>query len=667
MDAINYTYLFLTGIFFFLFFFVISIFGYFFLYVIKMKGFKESKLENKDKRKFPFLEQLFISFGIGVSVYLSYSYWLDLFKAFNFFTAYLTILVFDGVFLIFYIYNYRKTIKERLNSKYIKIQIISYFGNRNNLICLFSLAFVIIISTIIQLIIINDSLSLIYTDPFKFYQNAFFLMEHGHINYDFLDYNYPAGHTFFTAGVLIIYPDYIFGYYYFKLISLYLLPVYIVLAFIIFRNLFKKNYLIFLSLLLIIISRYFVGRTMLYLSSSIASFLLIITILIVIKKYPDYILGFFLVGLYFFHNLTAFYFIFVLFLFYFFKLIRFTKRREDFLKQLYSICFIIGISAILLLPYVLSIYIVYNDNILDFITHFFGRFEEYELSSIFCVSKDFPFGMLKLVYPLEYFEPFIAENLLGVINDLFERSIYLFFIFSLMGLFIYIKPKKSGKDIEILAFFKFFLLVIIIFFFIPLFVNELKLFEKFGQRIMQCFNLPLIIMAVYFIEWLVNKSKRITFILIHKFEFYRKLIMRKEWYSKFFKIENIIVILLLIAAGSTYYMHRWPDYQYKYDDELVEVVLYLRENAEEDSKILRQEYDNAVIFRMLYDMEVKTWDLNETSTIIDLLNEINQREIDYLIFPKDYFKDENIDVYLDQNTDINEKLENDDYILYKIR
>ena len=236
-----------------------------------------------------------------------------------------------------------------------------------------------------------------------------------------------------------------------------------------------------------------------------------------------------------------------------------------------------------------------------------------------------------------------------------------------MGLFIYIKPKKSGKDIEILAFFKFFLLVIIIFFFIPLFVNELKLFEKFGQRIMQCFNLPLIIMAVYFIEWLVNKSKRITFILIHKFEFYRKLIMRKEWYSKFFKIENIIVILLLIAAGSTYYMHRWPDYQYKYDDELVEVVLYLRENAEEDSKILRQEYDNAVIFRMLYDMEVKTWDLNETSTIIDLLNEINQREIDYLIFPKDYFKDENIDVYLDQNTDINEKLENDDYILYKIR
>ena len=666
MDAINYTYLFLTGFFFFLFFFIISIFGYFFLYIIENKGFKRRKSQKEERIKLNFLERLFISFGIGISVYLSYAYWLDLFKTFNFFTAYLSIVVFDCIFLIFYIYDCRKILKEKINSKSIKIQMINYFSNRNNLICLFSLAFVIIISTIIQLIVINDSLSLIYTDPYKFYQNAFFLIDHGHIDYEFLDYNYPAGHTFLTAGALIVYPDFIFGYYYFKLISLFLLPIYIVLAFTIVRNLFKKNYLIFLSLFLIIISRYFIGRTMLYSSSSIASFLLVIILLVVIKKYPDYILGFLLVGLYFFHNLTAFYFIFVLILFYLFVLIRFAKNREHFLKQAYSICLILGISAILLIPYVLSIYIVYNDNILDFINHFFGRFEEYELSCIFFVSKDSQFGLLNLVYPFEYFKPFVENNLLGVINDLFERSIYLFFIFSLMGLFIYIKPKKSGKDIEILAFFKFFILIIMLFFFIPFFVNELKLFEKFGQRTMQSFNLPLIIMAIYFIEWMVNKAKRITLVLCYQFEFYRKLIMRNKWYSKFFKIETIIVTLLLISASSTYYTNRWPDYHYENDDELAEVVLYLREKAEENSKILRQDFDSEVIFRMLYDMEVKSWDLNETSTYNDLLSEITQREIDYLIFPKDYFKDETIEVSLDQNPDFNEKLENDDFILYKI-
>ena len=666
MNAINYLFLFLIGIFFFLFFFILSIFGYFFLYIIENKGFKRRIIKKEGQKKLNFLERLFISFGIGISVYLSYSYWLDLFKTFNFFTAYLSIVVFDCIFLIFYIYYYRKIIKEKINVKSIKNQMIKYFKNRNNLICLFSLAFVIIISTIIQLIVISDSLSLIYTDPFKFYQNAFYLIDHGHINYDFLDYNYPAGHTFFTAGVLIVYPDYIFGYYYFKLISLFFLPLYIVLSFTIVRNLFKKNYLIIFSIFLIIVSRYFVSRTMLYSSSSIAPFLLVIIMLIVIKKYPDYILGFLLVGLYFIHNLTAFYFIFVLILFYLFKLIRFAKNRENFLKQLYSIFLIIGISAILLIPYVLSIYIVYNDNIFDFINHFFGRFEEYDLSCIFYASKTSHFGLLKLVYPLEFFKPFVENNLLGIFNDLFERSIYLFFIFSLMGLFIYIKPKKTGRDIEILAFFKFFVIVIIIFFFIPYFVNELKLFEKFGKRTMQCFNLPLIIMAIYFIEWLVNKAKRITFVLSNKFEFYRKLIMRNNWYSKFFKIETIIVMLLFISAGSTYYTNRWPDYHYENDDELVEVVLYLREKAEENSKILRQDFDSAVIFRMLYDMEVKTWDLNKTSTYNNLLDEINQREIDYLIFPKDYFKDETIEISLDQNPTFTEKLENDEYILYKI-
>jgi hypothetical protein len=173
-------------------------------------------------------------------------------------------------------------------------------------------------------------------------------------------------------------------------------------------------------------------------------------------------------------------------------------------------------------------------------------------------------------------------------------------------------------------------------------------------------------MAIYAIEWLVDKSKKITSFLSFKFNFYRKLIKQNKFYSKFFRIESIIVIFILTSAVSTYYMNRWPDYHYDYDDELVETVLYLREKAEPNSKILRQDFENAVIFQMLYDMKVKIWNLNDNSTYLELLNEINKNDIDYFIFPKDFFNDVNIEIYLEQNPIFKEKLENDEFILYKI-
>ena len=172
-------------------------------------------------------------------------------------------------------------------------------------------------------------------------------------------------------------------------------------------------------------------------------------------------------------------------------------------------------------------------------------------------------------------------------------------------------------------------------------------------------------MAVYAIEWIVNKAGIITEYLAHKFEFYKNIINNKKLYSRLFRFDSIVVMLLLISASSIYYLNRWPDFYYQNDDELVEVVLYLRDNAEPESKILRQDFDSAIIFRMLYDMKVKEWDLNENSTYEELLLEVQQRNIDYLIFPKDYFDDGSIDYYIKHHPDLNKKLENDNYIIFK--
>jgi hypothetical protein len=114
-------------------------------------------------------------------------------------------------------------------------------------------------------------------------------------------------------------------------------------------------------------------------------------------------------------------------------------------------------------------------------------------------------------------------------------------------------------------------------------------------------------------------------------------------------------------------MHRYPDYHYYYDDELVEVVLYLRTHAESGSRILRRDYETTPIFRMLYDMKVKEWDLNKSSTYDDLLLEVDERDIDYLIFPKDYFHNETIDDLINEEDDYKELIDNDEYYLFKIK
>ena len=663
MDLLPY--IFLVGLVFIVFFILLSILGYSILFLIKIRFIKEKEDDKRSIRTLSFLEQLFISFGIGLSIYISISYVLDLFQAFNFYTAYLSVIIFDCAFTGYLIFKNKEKLRKEYKISLFREQCGEYFSNKNNLICLASLILIIVISTIFQLAIINDSDSLIYTDPYKIYQGTFFLIDNGHIDYEFLDYNYPSGHIFFNAGVLLIYPDYIFGFYYFKLIALFILPLYIVIAFIIIKKLLKKNYLVFLSLLFILISRYFVARTILFLPSTLASVILIISLILIINKYPDYLIGIFLAALYLIHPLTAFYYIFVLICFYLFKFSINFRNKEFLTRQTFSIIQLVGLSLFLLIPYFLSIYFVYGDTFLDFLEHFIERFTDFEDALAYKFYKDISNYTLNLVYPLNYIEPVGDDKLLDVFDEFFRNSIFLFFIFSIIGLFIYIKPKKSKKDIEILAFFKFFIIIILFFFFLPYFFYNLGFFIKFRKRILQSFCLPVIIMAVYSIEWIVNKSKIITDYMTQKFEFYGKLINNKKPYSKLFRIDSIVVMLLLISASSTYYMNRWPDFHYEYDDETVEVVLYLRDNAKPDSKILRPEFDSVIIFRMLYDMKVKEWHLDENSTFNELMLEIRDRDIDYLIFPKDYFDDGRIDIFAEHHPYLNEKLENDDYIVLK--
>jgi len=601
----NYVlYFFLVGLVFLAFISILSIFGFSFLYFIKKKQ-KTEIMKN-------------------------------LFSLFNFFFSYLLFLIIDCVFVFYYYSQNKEKLKATLNRERITNYFKTVFSNNDNVFSLGVLITTLIIVLTIQWFIVVEATSLIYTD-------------------------------FFNAGVLLIFPDYLFGYYYFKFVPLYFISLYIIIAFIVIRKLFTKRYLIVLSFLLILSSRYFLSRTLLYLSSSLASGLLIISLLIIINKYPDYIMGFFIAGLYLIHNLTTFYFIFVVLLFFLYKLLIQIRNRELFFKQFFSIMLLVLIVFILIIPYLTSIYYIYNDSIFDFINHFFERFEEADYAHVTINPEILYENQFKLIFPLDYFIPFVEINFLELFDELFERSIFLFFIFPIIGVFIHLKRDENGKNQEPLIFFKIFIIVILIFFFLPYFFPSFNLFIKFRKRILQSFNLPIVIMTLYTIEWIINLARRFTIFLVKRFKFYSKLLNKNKFYSRIFKIESVVALLLFTSISSTFIMHRYPDYHYYYDDELVEVVLYLRTHAESGSRILRRDYETTPIFRMLYDMKVKEWDLNKSSTYDALLLEVDERDIDYLIFPKDYFHNETIDDLINEEDDYKELIDNDEYYLFKIK
>ena len=76
---------------------VIIIFGNIFLFLLSKK--------DRNKWELTHLEYILISFAIGISIYLSYAYILDIFQFFNFYSAYRVFLLIDSCFLVYLFKN----------------------------------------------------------------------------------------------------------------------------------------------------------------------------------------------------------------------------------------------------------------------------------------------------------------------------------------------------------------------------------------------------------------------------------------------------------------------------------------------------------------------------------------------------------------------------------
>ncbi|MHA1336914.1 MAG: hypothetical protein ACTSPW_14455, partial [Promethearchaeota archaeon] len=256
MDAILIVfYTFLTILYFIAFSVLITILGGIILFIILKKEKSEWDIGK--------LEYCLLSYAIGISIYLIISYILDIFLVFN---------IYFGYFLV---------IKESIQNNNTKIY----------KIILFSIVIFFIILRFFPLLALSSSLPA--EDPFAWTVSIFYLLDHQHINYDLFRSYYPCGFTFINAGTLLIAPSKTVAFFYMKFGFIPYLFLLILCLYSILIQFFKDNLeYIFFCIFLMLSYNYLLQRTIIFLPSLIVNILILISILILTTKIPNYLLGF---------------------------------------------------------------------------------------------------------------------------------------------------------------------------------------------------------------------------------------------------------------------------------------------------------------------------------------------------------------------------------------
>lgn len=608
---------FYVGLTFILFFFIISIFGYFFLFIIG----KKREIEVL-KQPYLLLERLLISFGIGISVYISYGYLLSFYKLFNFLTAYFCIFVFDIVFITYYLIKYKKILHRYCNKRNLR----DFIWNKNLLISIFIVLFIFILSFLLYWDIITESIGLLRSDPHHWLGKIYYLLDNGYVTDISLGVGYPSGYVLFTSGFVLFWPDYLLVYFFMKMASIYYLFLYIIVSFFILKDIFKKNYLVFFSLILLLISNFFLSRNILNIASSLASIIVLISFLVILKGYPYYLLGFFITVIFLIHPLTLFYFLSALIIYFLIKLLSNIRNRKIIFKGFLSISFMVFISIILLLPYMLN----YPDEILDISIWYEKIIGDpkfaYSFTCTGVVYKDVI--LLKIPIFYDFFAIFIDKKLLYRFYYMTTFSIENYFIASFLGLFLNLFKKGKKKFI----IFNVSVVIVLINNFLPFFISNLDFFDTFRYRTLETFALPIIIMATFFFEWVLEISKKITKYLLLKFKFYYYIINKYKPFSKILKIESILLLILFINSFNMKVTRELPTYYYYYNDDYVEIILYIKGNLEPNSIICYPNLGRDDIHNIINDMDFYRYNISEFPLMEDFYNYyLIGKECDYFI------------------------------------
>lgn len=630
--------IFLTGLFFILFFIILLIFGFlliFFLY--------------KDVINLPFLVIIGISLGSGIVCYVCYSYIIETFLHFNFFTILLPIIIFIIGGLLYFI-QYNLKLKQKLKFPNIKRQIIKIGKD----IIIFIIFFIVIFYFQLQLqydIIIKFE-SQLAADPFLWCRFAMHLLDYGHLEYSEVGF-YSAGFIFLNAGMNLFYPNYRFIFFFHKFVPIFYMSLIIILGYIISSILFKQKFLRFLTMFGFLCLNYFNYRFLMPLGSILATISFFIFLIAFIdSKIPFYFKGILLAGPILFHPLYGamgliIYIIYIIHHFFILKVARKENKRKiyRFLKvSLYNILIFFG----LLIPLLINLTLNY--------TIWFQRYWNTLFPSTISIIKlntnldvkNFPILQIGKLTPEKF-----TNALNYIVSQIWSGNQWIIFF---LLYFLFCVKKKNYKKFEnlieivkisIIFSFLFYFMYFLINWFFPLksldSINNL--FYIFKLRIFE-FNAGIIVlMFVFTVKDIYILFRSISLKLKNKFPKYKKFLnggnlrtLNKKIYhivKSPWKIESIIIIISFWFSYNLYQENKFH-YQYIYrDNNFIEMIISLGEleppNPDTKIKILLPVIEPKVILNLLYRHKYQFITFDRSYT--ELINIIINTKASYVVLP----------------------------------
>jgi len=603
-----------------LFFIVISILGGMILYVYQFYSKKKWTLSP--------IEIIFISYFLGLIVFISFSYILSFLQIFNIISIYLPIAILLLIFLIYLRKQGKFSGLWNNFKKHLKI-------SKKN-ICNYILIILVVVSLefVLLIPIISEKIGLLGLDSYYWAKQVLFLLENGTINYTELSLIYPPGFVFFLGGNLLISPDFITVFYFIKLGSLPFLNLYILLCFIIFKRIFKNKWLILTLLIVIISNTFFEYRIIQFLSSSISIFFVLIGFLILLTDIPKYFLGLIIAGSFLTNPIYALYFSISLLIFYIIKL----SRNHHFLKTIVNEIFAIILLAIIAVsPYIISVYIIYHNDLVSLLnvyTSFFRIFEEdillhpIDLSPI---TNIFSLNIIELIQQWVYFGFFI--------------------IFPVIGILLIIRKKKERTND-----FSIFIVIGTIFTLFMIFISPLfnlgRFFDMFFFRILEAFLPLMVILIGYSTKAIINYLQELLRRFSKEKKKFLKFLNQHQLIHKIVNLPNFLILLILSSSFLVYiYAKNNFIYSYRYDDSIIECIFYVRENISPNTpigvnyiNISHSVYDLIFDYNIHYYDPVEDWTLDLFSTFTAIYN------LEYFIINLSSFNEQFINEFITNST-----------------
>ena len=616
----------------------------------------------KSKNDIPFIFKIFLSNAIGITIYISIAFILLSFKLFNFFFAYLPFVILDCFYLVF-------KIRKATTLKDVFKKIISYIKKEKRKIGILTLCFIIIFTLLLNLIWshITKSNILLSKDPYYFLSVIYSILDNDSLSLNIFNPIYPQGFSIFCSAALLIKEDYILTFYFLKFAPVFLLFLQVFYIFFIMLKIFKRIYIAFVSSLLFLSFYLYIFIAIVFIPQTLCGFYIGISLIIFIYNKRNIIFLGFILPLLFFINPAIFFLyttlIIVFLLFYLFYL-----ERKSFKENLRVITYMALITILFMLLYPLSLLLSGSNAVFSLIRMYTESFfaplnlSFKFLNSLFSVNLPVFFVLIKDLFLYQYT---ILDNIYDFLKDV-EFNVYILttimiLLFSGIG-FISKNRKADIKKIHSLA--KFSLIVIFISYILSfLYSNRLHIYRSFIDRIFFTFCPIIIVLCGFGIKYLELILKKIV-IFVQQKEKKVSFKLNSNKINKIIRMENIFIFLLIVGITSVQLSQRQLIYEwsrYEFDENEINVNLYLRNNIPSESTILIIE--KMMIHYFLYEMEIIKFPINETTTLDDLEDfMIENNNIDYFIFNKLILNDQFENFPKDSYSTI---YENSIYIVYE--